>query len=423
MTRGQQIYAQKLRPPFPLTIDSTPKVAIFNELRTHRHATKLLRTRVNSVQLAIVLPPVAAAVSTFLFHVAFGAASSRWLADKIKVSDAARSRFAIVASAVEVIGIGACIEAADLSKAVTGEVQTGTAVALTLLFPMLELFVLSQKALWFHDLSWRTQNQQLKQSLQQSQETTDIFASLFEADDAARDTKKDALEKMLTRLGDRRQSPPLPLPMFLQNLSLAREVTTYPSVIAGTFQPLLNRVARPAIYQDGTKPSVRATLFHRVNERLVPIVRYANNRTTLGDELLTIPTLREQPNAFSLDRSRQCLLVAAALEPEPMVVPDTLQGDADDGCPFHFTHPDQRRYTRSIVCFPLRRDGQSSRFAAFVLAIDSNVPGLFSLERRGMYGILCASLSSRLRHAVILDEMFKCLSVWVELEKAGQQPR
>lgn len=358
-------------------------------------------------------PIISLGVTIAIFYV-YGKTLSVWIASKLRASDAARHRFAIVISLVEVLLIGGCIEAADLSEAIAGNIQPKTDWSLACLFPLVATFVISQRAMWFHDTSWRLENRTLAEELAQSKESTDLFVRLIERDNAIREADRLKGERLVStpQSGNVRL---VPLPSILKSFGLLQEVISYPSLVAGALEPLVSRVACPSEHGIATNPIIRATLFIRNKDRFQPIARYQGSKTFVGSEV-SLKTLKRNVDAFKIDQVKHCLVVATAFEQDPQVVPNTVLANSDESCSFHFTYPEQSRHAQSIVCFPIRRD-QHSATAAMVLAVDANVADVFSLDRKGTYGILCATLNARFQKAVVFEELLKCLAAWVESVK------
>ncbi len=337
-----------------------------------------------------------------------------WCSDFLAVSDERRKRAAIWFSVVEILLIGACIEFADLSDLLKNQATTSTYICIAILFPLVTIFVLGQKSLWFHDAAWNAKNQELAKRLEESETTTDFLTHFIEASSTALELKSAKIQKALGKNSDSESLSSISLPTTLQLLGLTKQLVAYPQTVATAFQP------RIAHFQSHKKKArVRVTIFRKKDGMFRPLVRFSDGRIITEED--EVRSFKERPDAFKLEKIHECFVVASAYRDQPYILESTTNGHYDTSCPFNFLTSEQRDNTKSIVCFPIRFRGKENEIAPLVLCVDSNVEGFFSNDRKETYSILGSTMNKRFQYDANLDDLLKSLSLWVEQMKNGEK--
>lgn len=343
----------------------------------------------------------------------------KWIDETLSATRFGYERAYLLGTGTEVLIIGACIEAADLSAFADGSLDVGSlaaACALAVSFPM---FIFTQKILFYHQQRERERFEKTElKKLENKRQAAVIRARLADEQYLLADRMRQFLTTLLESDNDKIAGRREVIEERLKD-NLSSTGTRHSAISDATFlkiaAPLGIEASRvTAIAQQvfearrprvgGKRNRVRVALFERKADRFEVVASFDGQRTDV------VRSPKSDSGRFSIDNMRGCLAVAAGFEYAAQIVEDAVKGDRETDCPFHyFGNRRQRAGIKSIVAIPVRFDGDTSECARYVLCADCTQPGYFDGDLTEEASFISDFTKHRLELASAMDDLYQCL--------------
>jgi hypothetical protein len=356
--------------------------------------------------LAVTVVSIAAAWAVTHF---WGRPIDLWLAG----SQRRRLFFSTVFAAVEIVGIGVSLHAADFNLIVQGDITWHRAIVVSVACFLTVVFFTSQIILHLHDEESNdrmaaAEARRVEAAERHRQEILQKEAALNALDSElffAIACGKVFLER-IDKLKDRIVSVVGPggngKPIGTTGLQRAFA----PHQMVKELVMIAYHVFREQMIEAHGKgrDSLRVTLFRMdpTGKRLQLVFSW-NGRTS---DCVRSPV--ESPDRFAITESESCMAAASAWRSELLIEPDAVAAHGTKLSPFHYFGPSQHETIASIVTMPMPMNIE--RPASYVLSVDTDRKHFFTEEQRPRYRTLAENLGRRLHLANSIERLFQNLS-------------